>query len=909
MKSRLSSPATNAARAPAAGLQADAGDEQETEPSQSIRWIRRALPAVFLLIVSVFAVRELRGLDIHAVRTVLGALSLPQLAIIQSIALTGVLAMGLYDWRAARAFGLRIAPRTLIRNAWIANAFNNLIGLSGLAGSGIRILLMTRDGINPRRAALFSALVMVSVPVGLAVLSWPLLLSGGPGTDQLPIPAWTAWLALAAFAAYLPVYLFLLNRGVFATMLRGLGPQSLRSLAALIAISTLDWLLAAAAAWIALDFSGAAVPWAQFLAGFILASTLGILSLIPGGLGVFDAALVILLSPLAPGPEQVVSGVLVYRLCYYLVPWFVAVYLGADKLMLTERWQRVALARAWGGSRLAGLLRLPINLLTSLGVRVLAYLTFGSGVVLLTSAAFPALTDRLVILHRYVPLVASEISHVLSVAAGVLLIALSRGIAGQVRSAYHLTQLLLVGGAMFTFLKGIDYEEATILLAVALLLRRQRGRFYRESYPLFSRRSLTWLVGLVCAVLGFAWLGDWVHGDIPLGWSRLSRFGATLDAPRFARGVLVAAAVATAFIGWSFYRRPKPAPAKADPETLAEAERVLNQYGGSEFAHLAFLGDKTLLWSPDRKAFIQYGTIRDRLIALGDPCGDPQAFDAAIIAFRDFADRHGLTPCFYEVSEAHIHRYHDAGFALFKLGETAMVELADFTTAGKRGEALRHSVNRAKRGGAEFELLEQPLDTSLWPTLRAISDAWLAERGAAEKGFSLGNFNEAYLRLSPIGVVRVKGQIVAFANLTPDYGSHLELSVDLMRHLPDAPSGTMDFLFVELILYAKAQGYRYFNLGMAPLGGVGETRYARAGERVARLAFEYGNRFYNYKGLRSFKEKFHPQWRSSYFAYPVLTTLPTLLVDSAALVAGGYRRIVFKSESRSERRHATATAR
>ena len=145
-------------------------------------------------------------------------------------------------------------------------------------------------------------------------------------------------------------------------------------------------------------------------------------------------------------------------------------------------------------------------------------------------------------------------------------------------------------------------------------------------------------------------------------------------------------------------------------------------------------------------------------------------------------------------------------------------------------------------------------------------------------------------------MVKVNERIVAFANLMPDYGSHTELSIDLMRYTPDAPHGTMDFLFVELILYARARGYRYFNLGMAPLGGVGETRYARAGEKIARLAFEYGNRFYNYKGLRSFKAKFHPEWRSAYLAYPILTPLPSLLIDSAALVAGGYRRIFFKSD-------------
>jgi len=874
----------------------DVEDAASTGFARALRWARRALPVAFLVLVTVLAVRELRGLDLHAVRTLLHDISLSQLLIIQLTAIAGILAMSLYDWRAARTFQLGLPARTLLRNAWIANAFNNLIGLSGLAGSGIRMLLLGSAGIEPRRAAAFSALVMAAVPVGLAVLSWPLLLAGGVGMDRLPIPAWSAWLALGMFAAYLPVFVLTLHRGMFTRLLHDLAPQSAATLAGLSAISTLDWLIAATTAWIALEYSGAVIPWPQFLAGFVLASTLGILSLIPGGLGVFDTALVVLLAPYTQGPEHLVSGVLVYRLCYYLVPWLVAVYLGADRLMLPQHWQQLPLVRQWHAGRLTGILRLPLNMLASLGVRALAYLTFGGGVILLASAAFPTLTDRLAVLQDCLPLAAIEISHTLSIAAGALLIALSRGIAAQVRSAYHLTQALLISGALLTFLKGIDYEEAIILLSVSLLLWRQRKRFYRESYPLLSPRSLLWLAGLVVAIIGFAWLGNLVHGGIPLGWDHLSRFAHNLEAPRFARGLLAAAVTTIAFLGWSFFKQPGTTTECASGEALAEAETVLNRHGGSELAHLLFLGDKSLLWTTDRRAFIQYGRIRDRLVSLGDPCGDPDAFDAAILAFRDYADLHDLTPCFYEVSETHMHHYHDAGFALFKLGETAFVSLAGFTTAGKHGESLRHSINRARRDGAEFELLEQPLDASLWPQLQAISDSWLAERHAAEKGFSLGNYNLAYLRRSAVAVIRIQQQIVAFANLMPDYGSHSVLSIDLMRHLPEAPPGTMDLLFVELIQYAKAQGYRYFNLGMAPLGGVGATRYARTGEKLARLAYEYGNRLYNYKGLRSFKDKYHPEWRSTYLAYPVLTPLPMLLLDNMALIAGGYRRIFFKPD-------------
>jgi phosphatidylglycerol lysyltransferase len=221
------------------------------------------------------------------------------------------------------------------------------------------------------------------------------------------------------------------------------------------------------------------------------------------------------------------------------------------------------------------------------------------------------------------------------------------------------------------------------------------------------------------------------------------------------------------------------------------------------------------------------------------------------------------------------------------------VAVAESTLEGKRGQPLRHSVNRAKREGLAFALLEHPLPETTWEELQRISDAWLAHKATAEKGFSLGRFERAYLSRSPLTVVRQGSRIVAFANLVPGYGGREELTIDLMRHVSDMPYGTMDFLFVSLIELARTQGYRYFSLGMAPLSGVGETRYARAGERLVRLLYEYGDRFYNYKGLRSFKEKFYPEWHSAYLAYPLLVPVAPLLVDIAALIAGGYRRILF----------------
>jgi len=176
--------------------------------------------------------------------------------------------------------------------------------------------------------------------------------------------------------------------------------------------------------------------------------------------------------------------------------------------------------------------------------------------------------------------------------------------------------------------------------------------------------------------------------------------------------------------------------------------------------------------------------------------------------------------------------------------------------------------------------------------VKRVSDAWLTDKDSAEKGFSLGRFDADYISLSPLALVRRSGELIAFANLVLPYGPNDAASLDMMRHVGDAPRSTMDFLFAQVMLWAQAQGYRTFSLGMAPLSRVGDNQYARFNERLAALAFRYGNSLYNYQGVRRYKDKFKPEWTGTYLAYPRGVWVPGLLIDIAALVSGGYRRFL-----------------
>ena len=175
------------------------------------------------------------------------------------------------------------------------------------------------------------------------------------------------------------------------------------------------------------------------------------------------------------------------------------------------------------------------------------------------------------------------------------------------------------------------------------------------------------------------------------------------------------------------------------------------------------------------------------------------------------------------------------------------------------------------------------------PQLRAVSDHWLGHK-TAEKGFSLGFFNEQYLLRYPIAVIERDGRILAFANVWSSVNKH-ELSVDLMRYDDLAPKGVMESLFMHLMVWGRAEGYKWFSLGMAPMSGFEHSPVAPLSNRAGAFLYDHGEGVYHYKGLRLFKQKFNPIWEPQYLAYPAGFGLPRALADITALIAGGYRHV------------------
>src|SRR5271169_1285070 len=610
---------------------------------------------------------------------------------------------------------------------------------------------------------------------------------------------------------------------------------------------------------------------------YLLALTAGAASNVPGGIGVFEFVLLLLL-PAIP-KDRLLGALVAFRAIYYFGPFAVALVL----LGVHEVWvHRAPVVR---------FARLARAFLSAVTPQAIAIAVFFAGAVLLFSGATPALGNRLVLLRDFVPLPVLELSHLLGSVVGVGLLIIAHGLYRRLHTAWWLTIWLLCAGILLSLLKGFDYEEALVLAVVVIILASARERFRRRASLIDQQYSTAWIVALFLVLATAGWLVLFAYRHLPYDNELWWQFAFQASAPRSLRASLLAVLIAAAYGLWRVLRPARPrfsAPQAADLERVA----VLIENGEDTTANLALLGDKNLLFNKDRTACIMFQSSGSSWVAMGDPIGPPAQGESLAWEFLEDYDGMAVSPVFYQVTPQRLPLYIDLGLNLSKLGEEARVPLEAFSLSGAARAELRHAHRRAAREGALFEMVARAGVGAILPELRAVSDAWLREKNTAEKRFSLGFFDEHYISHFDVGVVRREGAIVAFANIWR--GGRIELSVDLMRYNEAAPKGVVDFLLIECMLWGRAQAFKWFNLGMAPLSGLEEHALAPAWHKLGRMVQRYGETFYHFEGLRKFKEKFDPEWRPRYLAAPDGLATAGALLDVTALISGGVGKVLRK---------------
>jgi phosphatidylglycerol lysyltransferase len=547
------------------------------------------------------------------------------------------------------------------------------------------------------------------------------------------------------------------------------------------------------------------------------------------------------------------------------------------------------------------------NRLRAALVPLATLVTVASGMANLCSALNPPPPARQRFLLDLPPLEFQHFPRSIALLIGLALVVSAVNIQKRRRRAFQIVFILSLASAFIHLLDGPDYARAAWSPPLAgLLLFARRSFTIRSRRPewrlIAARIGAAALAAFCYSVVGF-WLLDEREFGIDFGWldslwrttlyltfvGDASLVPHTRDAAWFLDSLYALSSAVIVYAIFALYR-PVVYRFHTLPQERLRAKEILSLHGRASLDFFKLWPDKSYFFNSCGDCFIAYSVGANFAIALSDPVGPEEKIAATVAGFRQYCEDNGWGVAFYQTWPDFLPIYRRLGFKKLKIGDTAVVNLADFNFEGRAMRYFRQKVRQLEHGGVRIRHYDAPISDETLGKLKEVSDGWMKIPGRRERAFSLGRFESGYLRSTPVVTAEdAEGRVLAFVNRIPSYREG-EATVDLMRHRADAPNGVMDYLFVKLMLRCKEQGFTRFNLGMAPMAGFRETEEASAAERATHLFFQRLNFLFSFGGLKRYKAKFATDWEPRYAIYRHAVDLPMLGIALSKVSAVNERR-------------------
>jgi phosphatidylglycerol lysyltransferase len=484
-----------------------------------------------------------------------------------------------------------------------------------------------------------------------------------------------------------------------------------------------------------------------------------------------------------------------------------------------------------------------------------------------------------------------------------LLVLVARALLRGKRHAWLITVALLAFSVLSVVVSRahLSYTPVALALLVALLLLA----------PLFPNRSDPRSLRRGYLALGLSVSLFLSHGLLAQLWFTRSPLHVTVHVVGQLRAtvLLLLRSLLFLFLGYGVFEvlRPVLTVRRQQRDERGRVQRIVGRYGAQTLAHFALGEDKTYFWSATGRAVIAYRLVHGVALILGDPIGPEDELEPLLLAFLTYCQRQDWCVAFYQTTGRtqqicrawHLHAY--------KIGEEGIVEVAAFSTQGKAGAPVRHSIARARRDGITVRCWQGvPPPDAIFAGMKRVSAAWLGQhKTQSQMGFSMGRFPADW---SPDLLTAValdpRSEVQAFLTWTPLY-SNSGWSLDTMRRLAEAAPGVMEMLIAESMEWARVRGHARMSIGLAPLAGLdtsleADLRDATMStatqasqqpscswlERSAAYLYRSKLLLGNYASLYHFKAKFHPTWEPRYLIVTDTGALPRVLL--ALMNAQGY---------------------
>lgn len=811
-------------------------------------WVKKhslLLRLLFFGSILIFVVNQViniaHGMSWEEVGQTLEAQDRLSLVLMAVIGFVGVVPMLGYDYVTVRVLeadgGVKMPRREWAVSAWIVNTINNLAGFGGVVGASLRGNFYGK-GIDKRKVLATVSKVALFMFTGLSL--WAIFLS----LEILVLghnPHFRSyWIWLVGGSLYAPALVilsYLRRKQLFADLYPG-------GVIGLLATSFTQWTGALLVFLGIGQLMDVHLPLTEIYPMFLIATLIGMLTMVPGGMGTFDVMMILGMGQLGLSQGQTVVWLLFYRVFYYLLPFL-------SGLILFVSRTGVKINRYFDN--------LPRIALQRFAHLVVIAAVYAAGIMMVLLSTVTNLSNLSHIFQVLLPYSFNFLDQTLNLLVGFLLLGLARALYAKVRRAFLPTILLLLFGIINTISRTRSLRLIVAYCVILLLVWLARKEFYRERFvyswgALLFDGLLFGVLVIVYAVAGFH-SGQWWNNDIFGG-----KFLLFPSDEVWLSGLLGLGLALLTLLGLQQFLSAAEG-SLGEPVDQERFNNLLGRYQGSLVSHRLLLpGYKYYYYRSgglDRVVF-GYQVKGNRCFVLGEPIGDKRAWREATIDFMQAADKLGYQLAFYKVSEKYVVLLHDLGFQFSKVGENGIVDLYLAEDINSQEQIRKFTYQ-----GYSFAYYPQ-IPEELYHELRLISDKWLA--GQAERNFAYGRFDREYIALAGIGIVRSpQNKLVGFITEQPI--SQSWISYDLLRLDPEVPKELSNFLILNQLAVWRKAGYQKADLGLAPLANVGEGPSAFFRDRLMNLVYTYGNNFYDFQDNFSGKQTYVQEWQGCYFAY------------------------------------------
>jgi uncharacterized membrane protein YbhN (UPF0104 family) len=618
----------------------------------------RHLPAVLGLVLLVGAVyvvwKEFRHLKIADIAAALEAIPPKALGLSLLWTVLSYSILTFYDRLGTIYAGHKVSYGKVAFASFCAYSLSHNLGFAAVSGAAVRYRLYAHWGLTPFQIAKVVAFCSLTFGLGGMVLGGIILFTE---PDAVPffgaiVPSWgmyavglALWLVVAGYVS--------LSR--FVGTIRLFGAEvtlpGWRMAIVQVALATVDVAVTAAIVYQLLP-EAPGLTFVRFLGVYVASYTAGLAANIPGGLGVFDSAMLLGLEPYMDAPK-ILGAVVVFRLYYYIIPLFLAGALFAGNEILV-RGGALFRTSAFGRrtQSLSGFSEPGFAVVASTGAVMLC------GALLLGLGVLDQRPDFSWVDPDFAEVAANAGQFIPSL-IGAALIVLAIGLSQRVTLAWGATIVMLLLAAVFTLAQGTARWVPAVLGLVILLVAPFRDAYYRRARllagPLRPGTAVP-LLALAACVLTLARFEPHLRG---LSDNSLLDVVLSREVPNGTRATIALLVILGLIALWRLIRpgRVRWLPWASDARLRYAALGAVPPANADG-----------LVMGETGRAAIPFRRIDRVLLGLGDPAGAVSDRVSAIWTLRDLAQQEGLDPAVYRAGPSLLKVYEDLGLAALPLG-------------------------------------------------------------------------------------------------------------------------------------------------------------------------------------------------------------------------------------------------